>query len=142
MVPHSIQRGPRWNKMEVSLSEPAFKSLLEIGHHAFSPRLARAPSSPLPLSYSVRYSSCQGETHGKHEDYEILPCYCHTSSSSLKRRAGEMAWWLQAPAALPEDPSSVPSTHMVAYNHLYPQFWGNQCPLLAFVYTRQACART
>jgi hypothetical protein len=36
--------------------------------------------------------------------------------------AGEMAWWLRAPVALTEDPGSVSSTHMVAYNHLYLQF--------------------
>ena len=33
-------------------------------------------------------------------------------------RAGEMAQWLRAPAALPEVLSSIPSNHMVAYNHL------------------------
>lgn len=30
-----------------------------------------------------------------------------------------MAQWLEAPAALPEDLGSVPSTHKVAPNHLY-----------------------
>jgi hypothetical protein len=32
--------------------------------------------------------------------------------------AGEMAQWLRALTALPEDPSSIPSNHMVAHNHL------------------------
>ena len=32
--------------------------------------------------------------------------------------AGEKAQWLRALAALSEDPGSVPSTHMVANNHL------------------------
>ena len=32
--------------------------------------------------------------------------------------AGEMAQWLRALAALPEVPRSIPSTHMVAHNHL------------------------
>ena len=32
--------------------------------------------------------------------------------------AGEMAQWLRALAALPEDLSSIPSNRMVAYNHL------------------------
>jgi hypothetical protein len=33
-------------------------------------------------------------------------------------RAGEMAQQLRALTALPEDLSSIPSNHMVAYNHL------------------------
>jgi hypothetical protein len=33
-------------------------------------------------------------------------------------RAGEMAQWLRAPTALPKVPSSNPSNHMVAHNHL------------------------
>jgi hypothetical protein len=32
--------------------------------------------------------------------------------------AGEMAQWLRALTALPEVLSSIPSNHMVAYNHL------------------------
>jgi hypothetical protein len=32
--------------------------------------------------------------------------------------AGEMALWLRAVAALSEDPDSIPSTHMKAYNCL------------------------
>jgi hypothetical protein len=32
--------------------------------------------------------------------------------------AGEMAQWLKALTALPEVLSSIPSNHMVAYNHL------------------------
>ena len=32
-------------------------------------------------------------------------------------RAGEMAQQLRAPTALPEVLSSIPSNHMVAYNH-------------------------
>jgi hypothetical protein len=32
--------------------------------------------------------------------------------------AGEMAQQLRALTALPEDLSSIPSNHMVAYNHL------------------------
>jgi hypothetical protein len=35
-----------------------------------------------------------------------------------KQGAGEMAQWLRAPAALPEDPGSIPSTHKAAYNCL------------------------
>jgi len=34
------------------------------------------------------------------------------------RGAGEMAQWLRALTALPEDLSSNPSNHMVAHNHL------------------------
>jgi hypothetical protein len=32
--------------------------------------------------------------------------------------AGEMAQWLRALAALPEDPGSIPSTHMTAHTCL------------------------
>jgi hypothetical protein len=32
--------------------------------------------------------------------------------------AGKMAQWLRAPTALPKVPSSNPSNHMVAHNHL------------------------
>ena len=32
--------------------------------------------------------------------------------------AGEIAQWLRAPAALPEDPGLIPSTHVVAHNCL------------------------
>jgi hypothetical protein len=32
--------------------------------------------------------------------------------------AGEMAQWVRAPTALPKVPSSNPSNHMVAHNHL------------------------
>ena len=35
-----------------------------------------------------------------------------------KKKAGEMAQWLRALTVLPEDPSSIPSTHMAAYNCL------------------------
>jgi hypothetical protein len=35
-----------------------------------------------------------------------------------KNRAGEMAQWLRALAALPEALSSIPSNHIVADNHL------------------------
>ena len=37
--------------------------------------------------------------------------------------AGEMARWLGAPAARPEDLGSLPSTHTVAHNCLYLRFW-------------------
>jgi hypothetical protein len=36
----------------------------------------------------------------------------------LKTRTREMVQWLRALVALAEDPGSVPSVHMVAYNHL------------------------
>ena len=34
--------------------------------------------------------------------------------------AGEVAQWLRALSALPEDLNSIPSNHMVAHNHLMP----------------------
>jgi hypothetical protein len=33
-------------------------------------------------------------------------------------RTGEMAQWLRALTAFPEDPSSIPSNHMETHNHL------------------------
>jgi hypothetical protein len=41
-----------------------------------------------------------------------------------------LAQWLRALAVLPEDPGLIPSTHMVAYNHLQLQFQEVLCPLL------------
>ena len=38
------------------------------------------------------------------------------------REAGEMAQWLRAQATLPEDPGSIPNTHMVA--HIRPHSQG------------------
>ena len=40
------------------------------------------------------------------------------------RGAGEMAQRLRALTALPEDPGSIPSTHMAAHNCLKIQFQG------------------
>ena len=38
------------------------------------------------------------------------------STLKMPKQAGEMAQWLRALAALPEDPGSVPSTHMTAFH--------------------------
>jgi hypothetical protein len=46
----------------------------------------------------------------------------------LKKRAVEIDG---SAAALPEVPSSIPSTHIQSHNHLWLQFQGIQCPLLA-----------
>jgi hypothetical protein len=35
-----------------------------------------------------------------------------------RREVGEMVQWLRALTAVPEVPSSIPSNHMVAHNHL------------------------
>lgn len=43
--------------------------------------------------------------------------------------AGEIVHWLRALASFPEGLGWIPSAHMMAYNHLYPQ----KCPLLASV---------
>ena len=40
------------------------------------------------------------------------------SHTQIFFEAGEMTKWLRALAALPEDPSSVPSLHMVAHKYL------------------------
>jgi hypothetical protein len=45
-----------------------------------------------------------------------------TNNSGLTTRAGEMAQQLRALTALPEVLSSIPSNHMMAYNHLK---WGS-----------------
>jgi hypothetical protein len=37
---------------------------------------------------------------------------------TMKFRAGEMTQWLGTLSALPENLGSIPSTHMVAHNHL------------------------
>lgn len=44
-----------------------------------------------------------------------------------------MAQGLRPLAALPKDPSSIPSTHMVPYKHLKLHFLGFRRPLLASV---------
>jgi hypothetical protein len=41
-----------------------------------------------------------------------------SSDYKISLRAGEMTQWLRALTALPEVPSSNPSNHMVAHNHL------------------------
>jgi hypothetical protein len=49
-------------------------------------------------------------------------------------KAGEMAWWLRALTALPEDPfpeDSIPYTHMVAHNHLQLQYQGIHIPWIS-----------
>ena len=55
-----------------------------------------------------------------------LPCAILLSGNNLAKEtgdlkkmeleAGEMAQWLRVLAILPEDPGSVPSTHVVAHN--------------------------
>lgn len=49
-----------------------------------------------------------------------------------KKKSAEMAQWSRAPAGLAEDPGSVPSTYMVAYSQPPLQFYGIQCPPLAY----------
>jgi hypothetical protein len=52
-------------------------------------------------------------------------------SNKLISVTGGMAKRLQALAALPENPASIPSTHTVAHNLLEYQFHEIQCSLLA-----------
>ncbi|KAM7335327.1 hypothetical protein ACRRTK_005804 [Alexandromys fortis] len=47
-----------------------------------------------------------------------LCCAGDGTQGFVPDRAGEMAQWLRALAALPEVLSSIPSNHMVAHNHL------------------------
>lgn len=42
-------------------------------------------------------------------------------------------------AVLPKDPSSIPITHMAAYNQLWLQLQGFLHPLLTSMSTRNAC---
>ena len=52
---------------------------------------------------------------------KILIAYLHVITKVrifCNVRAGEMAQQLRALAALPEDLSSIPRTHMAAHNHL------------------------
>jgi hypothetical protein len=42
----------------------------------------------------------------------------HTQTLKTNKLAGEMAQWLRALTALPENLTSIPSNHMVAHNHL------------------------
>jgi hypothetical protein len=46
--------------------------------------------------------------------------FCSLVSFLKKEREypGEMAQWFRALTALPEVPSSIPSNHMMAHNHL------------------------
>lgn len=46
-----------------------------------------------------------------------------------------MAYWLRALTILPKYQSSIPSIHKAIYNHLQLQFWGIQCPPLAYIGT-------
>lgn len=54
----------------------------------------------------------------------------------LNQGAGETAHLLKALASLPEDQGWVPSTEMVAHNHLYLHVQQILWPLLTFVSTR------
>jgi hypothetical protein len=56
-----------------------------------------------------------GSTPLRHHSYQLKE---KTVSRQREPAAGEMmAHWLRALAVLPEDPGSIPSTHMAAQNH-------------------------
>jgi hypothetical protein len=48
----------------------------------------------------------------------VLPDHPGCCLKNARGGAGEMAQWLRALTALPKVPSSNPSNHMVAHNHL------------------------
>lgn len=52
--------------------------------------------------------------------------------------AGEMAQWLTALAILPEDPHSIPRTHMAAHNCLSLQFQGYLAPSYRHTYREKS----
>ena len=57
----------------------------------------------------------------------------------------EIAHWLRGMAALPEDPGSIPITHMAAHNHLKLQFQGSDAlfwlPQALYSCNTQTCAQ-
>jgi hypothetical protein len=58
----------------------------------------------------------------------------------IKRSGPEdMAQWLRALAALPEDWDPVPNNHMVTHNHLLLHSQDVQQPLMAFKGTLHTC---
>ncbi|CAO2600459.1 hypothetical protein LEMLEM_LOCUS10310, partial [Lemmus lemmus] len=71
--------------------------------------IRRHTESPDIMRLTGLCSECQMTTQG----YVGKPC--------LKRQGGarEMAWRLGALAVPPEDPGSIPRTHIVAYNFLW-----------------------
>ena len=47
---------------------------------------------------------------------------CNPNTQEVETGAGEKTQWLRALAALPENPGSIPRTHLVAHNLLELQF--------------------
>jgi hypothetical protein len=50
-----------------------------------------------------------------------------------------MAQWLKALVTLPEDDTSIPSSHIMAYNTLIPNLYGDQahiCGTQTYIYIR------
>ena len=77
--------------------------------------LVRQAISPAPRKI---LGSCQSAHCGRQKGFK---CLIFTSRFELYG-AGEMAQWLRALAALPEDLGSNPSTHMAAHNcHELPE---------------------
>ena len=53
------------------------------------------------------------------DDFSTLVCRTKLEEvKNFKAEAGEMAQWLRALTAFPEDLSSIPRNHMVSHNHL------------------------
>lgn len=104
-------------------------------------RISQKESLPNPF---VRWVWPSNQNHKRHHKETIWISHKHKAQIYLlkhtKLRDGEIAQWLRAQAASPEDLSSIPSTHVrqltTAYN---PSSGGNLTPLtsmgIAFICT-------
>lgn len=73
----------------------------------------------------LRQQSTERATHkGRYLLLLSLNVIVREATRSLEIGAGEMPLWSRALAAPLEDPGSIPSTHMVAHNCLYPALGG------------------
>lgn len=102
---------------------------------------------PVPLSWVAhKHTGTQGHvtesSGGKTPAFQSFQeSFCVLISiHKTKIRGWEIAQWLRTLATLLEDPSSIPSTHMVAHNHcLQLQFQEIWCPFLTSAGTRFTC---
>lgn len=100
------------------------------------------------------YNSNTGQVKPGRTEVQNYPClhefqailgYMRVCLKKKKKkvvRAGKVAQWLRAFAALVEDPGLVPSTHMTSYNCLKLQFQGISCPLFTLEHQYKCDAHT
>jgi hypothetical protein len=70
--------------------------------------------------YIYECVSSQVHTHAHTLTYKCACTHIHTKEGHLG--TGKDGQLLRALAALPEDPNSILSTHMITHNHPYLQF--------------------